>query len=202
MTRSRNAVLPVAAILLAAGRGTRFGGRKLEAKLPDGTPVGLAAWRTLVHVIPDTVVIVREDDAGFRALLVEEGARMVVATAADRGMGASLAAGVADVDPRSAIVVALADMPWIAQSTISAVASAVAAGASLAAPRYRGERGHPIGFAPSHRAALASLDGDEGARTILAAYREAIHFIDVEDAAVLADVDTPDGLQRGGTGGP
>lgn len=188
--------LPLAAVLLAAGRARRFGGRKLEARLDDGTPLGLAAWRTLAGVVPETLVVVRDDDTDFRALLHAAGAQLVVARSADRGMGASLAAGVSAIDPRAAMIIALADMPWVAASSVAAVAAAVASGASIAAPRYRGQRGHPIGFSPSHRAALLALDGDEGARSILVAHPDALRLIDVDDAGVIADVDTPEALRR------
>jgi molybdenum cofactor cytidylyltransferase len=39
------------------------------------------------------------------------------------------------------------------------------------------------------------LRGDEGAREILAAHRNAMTLIDVEDPGVLRDVDTPADLE-------
>jgi molybdenum cofactor cytidylyltransferase len=111
-------------------------------------------------------------------------------------MGASLACGVAASADANGWVVALADMPWIAARTIRAVGDAIVAGASLAAPVCRGERGHPVGFAASHRAALMALEGDEGARAILANAGTALVRIDVDDAGVLRDVDAPGDLTR------
>jgi molybdenum cofactor cytidylyltransferase len=90
--------------------------------------------------------------------------------------------------------VALADMPWIAPATIAMVATRIAGGVSLVAPAHGGRRGHPVGFGRAHYAALSSLRGDEGARSIVAAHADALQLIDVDDAAVLLDVDRPDDL--------
>ena len=91
-------------------------------------------------------------------------------------------------------VVALADMPWIAPGSIARVAAAIAAGATVAAPFHRGERGHPVGFARSCYAELAALTGDEGAKAIVASHRDSIVRIDVDDSGTVRDVDTPANL--------
>jgi molybdenum cofactor cytidylyltransferase len=106
-------------------------------------------------------------------------------------MGASLAAGVAALPVDRAVVVALADMPWIEPTTIARVADAVRNGAVVAAPFHDGQRGHPVGFAPSLRDELLALAGDDGARSVLARHRASLVRIDVDDAGVLRDVDRP-----------
>ncbi|HEY8554487.1 MAG TPA: NTP transferase domain-containing protein, partial [Burkholderiales bacterium] len=93
-------------------------------------------------------------------------------------------------------IVALADMPLVRPATIRAVADAIAAGAALAAPRYRGERGHPVGFAAAYGPRLAALSGDAGAREIVRAERERLRLIDCDDPGVLADIDTALDLER------
>jgi len=190
--------IPVAGLLLAAGQGTRFGGGKLAVPIPiqggERLAIGVAALRNLAAVLPGPVVVVHGGDplvADYR----QEGARVVVAERAARGMGASLAEGIASLPRGSGVVVALADMPWIRQATIRLVADAVARGALIAAPYYRGERGHPVGFAPAFRRELESLDHDQGARAVMAARRDAIVVIDVDDPDVLRDVDTPADLR-------
>ncbi|MEV9636521.1 nucleotidyltransferase family protein [Burkholderia pseudomallei] len=180
-------------VLLAAGLGTRFdpGGvqSKLLAKLPDGTPVAVAAAQRLTAVLPDVVAVVRPGAERLAHLLNDVGCQVVFAPDAERGMGASLAAGVRARADSPGWIVALADMPWIAPATIESVACALDAGlASTVAPVYRGQRGHPVGFASRHYDALAALDGDTGARALLAAAPPAL--VDVTDPAVLRDIDT------------
>jgi molybdenum cofactor cytidylyltransferase len=109
-------------------------------------------------------------------------------------MGASLACGVVAAKDADAWVVALADMPWIAPATIGAVACQLNAGADIVAPTYRGVRGHPVGFARRHYAALAALTTDIGARSLIDC-SDRLTLIAVDDPGVTRDVDTPDDLQ-------
>ena len=191
----------IVGILLAAGRGARFGGAKLLAPLPAashgvgaGTPVGAAAATHLVAALNDVVAAVRPGDHLLQRALEATGARVVACPRADEGMGASLACAVAAAADADGWVVALGDMPWIAPATIRSVAEAIAAGASIAAPVHRGRRGHPVGFSAAHRDALMTLSGDEGARTLVAAAGVDLVRVDVDDQGVLRDVDTPGDL--------
>jgi len=186
------------ALLLAAGRGTRFDPsglqNKLLAPLPDGTPVACAAARALLAILPHVTAVVRPGAEALAHALNDAGCDVVFATGAERGMGASLAAGVRATAEAEGWIVALADMPWIASETIEAIARRIDAGASIVAPTYRGRRGHPVGFGAMHCDALSSLDGDVGARSILEGAELAM--IEVDDAGVLADIDTYDDLHR------
>ncbi|WP_414441371.1 nucleotidyltransferase family protein [Burkholderia sp. 22PA0106] len=184
-------------VLLAAGLGTRFDpsgqDSKLLAALPDGTPVALAAARRLRAVIPDVIAVVRPGADVLAERLAIVGCRVLVAGEAVQGMGASLAAAVRTERDAAGWIVALGDMPWIAPASIRAVASELASGrATIAAPWFDGQRGHPVGFAAVHRDALAALDGDAGARALLVAHEVA--RVEVDDPGVLRDVDTRDDL--------
>ena len=192
----------IVGILLAAGRGTRFGGDKLLATLPPapgvqrGTSVGAMAARRLAAALPDAIAVVRPGDDRVADALRVAGMRIVECADADDGMGASLACGVAATSDADAWIVALADMPWIAPTTIRAVADALSAGATIVAPVYGGERGHPVGFARSHFSALSALTGDAGARSIVTAHSDELTLLDVDDAGIVRDVDTPAALER------
>jgi molybdenum cofactor cytidylyltransferase len=107
------------------------------------------------------------------------------------GMGVSLAAGIRASADAAGWVVALADMPFVDPVTIRRVAQAIEAGADVAAPFWRGERGHPVGFHRRLGPELAGLTGDEGARQVLARYRSSLLRIDVDDPGVLRDIDVP-----------
>lgn len=178
----------IVGVLLAAGRGERFGGNKLLARLTQGTLVGIAAARHLINALPYSVAVLRPDDETLKQLLTAEGLHIVTNPNADEGLGTSLACGVAAAEA-DGWVIALADMPAIRSETIVAVAAALAAGAPLAAPIYRGQRGHPIGFAKPFQSALMSLMGDQGGRDILKRHKNEIHLIEVDDPGVLVDID-------------
>ncbi|RQU37708.1 nucleotidyltransferase family protein [Burkholderia cenocepacia] len=185
-------------VLLAGGLGQRFDPSglhsKLLARLPDGTPVAVAAARRLAAATADVIAVVRPGAEKLAILLNEAGCQVVYAPDALRGMGASLSAGVRTAPDASGWLVALGDMPWIAASTYETVTRALDAdGASIVAPAHRGVRGHPVGFAAHHFEALATLDGDAGARALFASAPVAL--LDVDDPGILRDIDTPADLR-------
>jgi molybdenum cofactor cytidylyltransferase len=109
-------------------------------------------------------------------------------------MGATLATGVAATAEAAGWVIALADMPWIAPATVATIATRIAAGAAICAPVRAGRRGHPVGFDRRYRDALMRLTGDQGARSVIAAHRDALLEIAVDDPGILRDVDRPEDL--------
>jgi molybdenum cofactor cytidylyltransferase len=193
----------IVGILLAAGEGARFGGDKLLAPIATvtahgtaDTPLGVAAARSLIDGVPDCIAVVRPRDTLLAAMLSATGMRVVPCATAGDGMGATLACGVGAAADADGWVVALADMPWIAPATIRAIANALADGAAIVAPSYRGQRGHPVGFSREYRDALAELTGDAGARSVLQRNPDRLTWVDVDDPGVLRDVDTRADLTR------
>jgi molybdenum cofactor cytidylyltransferase len=186
----------MAAILLAAGAGTRFGGDKLLHPLEDGVAIAAHAARNLVAVLPDVFAVVRWGDFPLYDMLEQEGCQVTMFQGAARGMGASLAHGVAQARGADGWVVALADMPRIAPDTIRTIITALQKGALIAAPVYKGERGHPVGFGASLRDELLTLDGDQGARAIVERHRDAVKLIECDDPGILVDVDRKGDLAR------
>ncbi|MCB1863131.1 MAG: nucleotidyltransferase family protein [Gammaproteobacteria bacterium] len=185
-------------VLLAAGSGERFGSHKLLHPLPDGRLLGIAAAENLIAVIPDSIAVVRPgDESVLKNALLELGYQLIVNADAESGMGGSLALGIRATRYRErGWVVALADMPWIDHASIRKVANRVEQGASLAAPEYRGQRGHPVGFSAIWGEQLAALSGDAGARCVLDSNRRELELLTVADPGVLQDVDRPEQLLR------
>lgn len=169
----------VALILLAAGRSERFGGDKLSA-IFKGQPL----WTWAAQAA---------EEAGFRDLYIvtsprssiKPGARWncVVNAEAERGMGTSIAAGIAAAQVHDRVVIALADMPRVPPSHLRALADATG---SLFTRQPDGMAGCPAGFDKSAFEDLRQLDGDRGAR-ILAARDAAM--IAPANADMLIDID-------------
>ena len=184
--------LKVAAILLAAGSATRFGADKLLHALPHDVPIAVQAARHLKAGVEGKILaVVRPDSDRLKEALEKEGCQVVVCEQAAQGMGASLACAVRAAGDAQGYLIALADMPFIRASSIAAVRDALAGGAQIAAPYFRGRRGHPVGIAATFRDQLAGLQGDEGAKHILSVHQSEIVKVPVGDPGVIRDIDRP-----------
>jgi molybdenum cofactor cytidylyltransferase len=188
-------------LLLAAGLGSRYdpSGRTLKLLQPvivgpgAGLRIAQAAARTLAAPGIRRIAVVRPPDdphqPELHALLRSEGCELVVCERAAEGMGSSIACGVRATEDAEGWVVALGDMPMIAPATVITVVAALRAGHMVVAPSWQGRRGHPVGFAAECRPELLTLQGDRGARDVLAAHPP--QLIEVDDPGILTDIDHP-----------
>ncbi len=175
----------IALVLLAAGRGERFGGGKLAADLAGKPlarhaadhllPIGFAAHIAVTG--PDTPPLpgyatVRLDPPG-----APQSRSLAIGVAAAGATGAQ------------AVLVALADMPLVPATHIAALLAA------FDGDRLASQGPHslmpPALFGARHFAALCALDGDRGAGTLL---RGAPALALSADAAL--DVDCAEDLAR------
>jgi molybdenum cofactor cytidylyltransferase len=183
-------------VLLAAGEGVRFGGGKLVHPLEDGSAIAAHAARNLVAAGLDVIAVVRAGDFPLADILEQEGCQVTPCAESVRGMGHTLAHGIAASRDAAAWIIALGDMPRVKPATIEAVASALAAGATIAAPAYRGERGHPVGFGARLRDELMQLSGDTGAKSVLQRHAGEIVLVECDDPGVVLDIDRKADLDR------
>ncbi len=172
----------------------RFGSNKLLAPMPGaaGCAVASCAARNLVDGAGNALAVIPPGAGALRAVLERAGCEVIESERTARGMGASLAAAVAASGRADGWIVALGDMPRIAPATIAAVRRALVEGAAIAAPvTAGGMRGHPVGFSAALRSELAALDGDVGAREVIARHRSALREVPSGDPGILLDLDTP-----------
>jgi len=181
-------------ILLAAGTSSRFGGDKLLALLPDGTPVAVASARSLLQGVDSVLAVVRQTQDELAGGLNREGVKTVGFPADGQGMGDSLKTGVAAAENATGWIIALADMPFISPVTVRAVADQLRKGAGIVVPYYRGRRGHPVGFGVQYREKLLALGGDRGAIEVLEKYAADVHKVICDDPAIRVDIDLPSDL--------
>ncbi|MFN0184976.1 MAG: NTP transferase domain-containing protein [Aquabacterium sp.] len=185
-------------IVLAAGHGSRFEGadHKLMQHFGGSTVLGATLTAAVASGLP-VVVVARPDLADLAAGQLAR--RDVVllepdATAAGRsGMGTSIAAGVAARGDAAGWLVLPGDMPLVRPETLRAVAAGLEQSPVVYA-QFRGRRGHPVAFGPELYSELARLQGDEGARRLVARYPSLA--VDVDDPGVRIDIDTKDDLAR------
>jgi molybdenum cofactor cytidylyltransferase len=174
----------VRAVLLAAGAGSRFGGRKLEARIA-GRPLlqhtldGLAAAG-----FADPIVVLAPDSALEPAVEWRRAAR-VVNPEPSRGLASSLqlgwAAALASEPPPDAVLVVLGDQPRLAPAVIrSLVAAPLDPDRPIVAPRYAGsDARNPVRIEASAAALVDAAEGDRGLGPLLDAAPWLIRWLDV-----------------------
>ncbi len=188
----------VAAVILAAGAARRMRGRdKLLEPIADGRPVLRAVAEAARASRADTVVAVVPPAAeARRAALSGLGLTLVEAPDWAEGMAASLRAGLAAVTDRAeAVVVLLADMPEVAAADIDRLIAAFdpAEGREIVrAVAADGTPGHPVLFGRRFFESLAALQGDRGARDVLAEAGEFVVEVATRGRAAVTDLDTPE----------
>jgi molybdenum cofactor cytidylyltransferase len=167
-------VTRVAVIVLAAGRSTRFTGAdqsKLLALVGGVAVVRRAVDSAIAAAVGEVVVI-----TGARPIEVEHAlsgtqARFVHEPRFAEGMAYSLRCGVDASRDADAVLVALGDQPGMRPEAYRLVAARWrASGAAIVVPRYAGDDtpGHPVLFASSTYSELLALEGDVGARAVIA----------------------------------
>lgn len=181
-------------IVLAAGRGTRFGGavHKLAQPLAGASVLGTTLGHVLASGLP-LLVVTTPSLVGEAAPLVAKRDILVLPDDPVRGMGESLAAGIGARPDAPGWLVLPGDMPAVQPDTLRAVAAALAQH-PVAYAQHRGRRGHPVGFAGELFSELVRLHGDEGARRVVARYPS--QGVEVDDPGVLLDVDTAEDLAQ------
>lgn len=195
MTKRRPAV-----VVLAAGRGLRFrgAGHKLEQSLGDETVLA----RTIGHAIATGMRVVVVTTAALEASVkrVVAARELVLVPELNArgqpnplGMGFSIAAGVSATGDADGWLIVPGDMPMLRASSMLAVAEALEQ-YPVAYAQYRGQRGHPVGFSAELYSELVDLQGDEGARRLVARYPA--QAVELDDPGVLLDVDTDEDLAR------
>jgi CTP:molybdopterin cytidylyltransferase MocA len=194
----------VVGIVLAAGAGLRLGRGHPKALVADSEG---QTWLDL------TVTSLRE--GGVREVYVVVGAQREAVEAAvplgcltvespnwEAGMGASLGAGLAEVERSSpdadAVIVMLVDTPGVGAGVVRRLVERKSAGHrthtdAVARAAYAGRPGHPVLIGRAHwPRVLESAVGDRGARDYLASVH--VELVECGDIGSGEDIDTVDAL--------
>ncbi|HEX7089439.1 MAG TPA: nucleotidyltransferase family protein [Longimicrobiales bacterium] len=183
--------LGTAAVVLAAGTASRFGGQKLLVPLRGHPLVRHTVENVLASGVTDVVVVLGADADGVRAALAGLPVRLVVNPDYRDGMSTSLRCGIRALDPGvAAALVVLGDQPTVSPELMRRVVAAQRdSGKPIAAPVYAGTQGNPVVFARAVFGEIDALEGDRGAREVV--QRDAARVVRVHvDGEMPRDVDT------------
>ncbi|MBU3070387.1 nucleotidyltransferase family protein [Aestuariicella sp. G3-2] len=200
----------VAGVILAAGRGRRFGGDKLLAEIKPGLSVIECSVAAVSEAVSEYVCVVRPDDLPLQKHLTKRNIPWIMALAADDGMSQSLIAGVSHFPNADGWLICLGDMPYLKtetcrrlcghfqelsenQDTASIVTPVVSSSDEYGKPLLK--RGNPVLFSHHFKQELQQLTGDGGGKYLLSAHRNHVVRVTVNDPGILKDIDTPEDLK-------
>lgn len=193
--------LVVGAVVLAAGAGSRMGGRPKCLLELGGVPLIRRTLIALSGAGVDEVVVV----LGHHADLIEPVVAPFPVTLVrnpdpDAGQVSSQRVGLAALAGKlDAVLVALADQPLVNAHDITALIGAYKKrpeGTSVVFPQLGGEPGNPVIFSAEVRERILAGDAQVGCRQWRQAHPEAVAPFVTDNRRYKVDVDTPEDLER------
>jgi molybdenum cofactor cytidylyltransferase len=188
----------IAALLLAAGQSRRMGGpNKLLAEI-DGVPMVTRVAQRLLAARARPIIAVLGNqaemvDAALGKLPVERVRNPEFAA----GLSTSLKRGIAALPPDlDGVIICLGDMPLISGRHLDRLIAAFnpLEGRAIIVPTRRGKRGNPVLWSKRFFPEMAELAGDVGAKHLIGEHSELVAEVEMDDDAVLVDIDTPEAL--------
>lgn len=192
--------LVVGAVLLAAGAGSRLGGRPKSLLELGGVPLIRRQLIALSGAGVDEVVVV----LGHHAEAIEAAVRDFPVTLArnpapDDGQASSVRIGLQALAGKlDAVVVALADQPMVNAQDIAALIGAFKkrGDASMVVPRVGGEPGNPVIFEAELREQWLAGDANGACRRWRDANPGRVCWFDTDNQRYRVDIDTPEDLAQ------
>lgn len=184
-----------AGLILAGGRGERFGGPKAFARLPDGTTFLATCLRSLRRAGIDPVLATLPHGSNAPEL---DGLVSLVLPEPDLDMFASLRQGLGWLLKRvcwQAVVVLPVDHALVRSETIETLCAAVDGVVRAARPAFAGKHGHPIAL--GRTVAAAVVEGEMPGPTLREVLRAAGAVdVPVEDPGVCQNLNSLVQLER------
>ncbi len=181
-------------LYLASGSARRFGSNKL-LHIYEGKPLFQWGLETLVRATQgdaDCTLTVVSRYEQIRQAARSMGVRAVDSPRSSEGISHTIRAGLdalEDPKPEDFLLFAVADQPWLTESTVKRLLEKASDGV-LCASVYWGDRpGNPTLFSARLILELRELEGDTGGRTVLR--RHDCIPVSADSERELEDIDIP-----------
>jgi molybdenum cofactor cytidylyltransferase len=189
----------VAAVVLAAGLSTRMPANKLLADLNGKPVVRHVAEAALGSRASSVIVVVGHAAPDVRAALHGLELTIVENREFAKGLSESLKCGVRNVPAgMDGVLILLGDMPFVLIDQINALIEVFdpEAGRAVCVPVRNGRRGNPVLWSRRFFPELLELEGDAGAKRLMACHEDVLYEVEMGDDGALIDIDTLEDLKR------
>jgi molybdenum cofactor cytidylyltransferase len=180
-------------LILAAGSSARMRGADKLLEQVEGEPLLRLLARRAYDTGCAVFVTLAEASEGRRMALAGLPVVPVTVADADRGVSASLRAGIAAIGDQ-AVLVMLGDMPEVTGVDLRAMLDRHAERPDLIlrAVAVDGTPGHPVLLPGWVLAEVAALSGDQGARSVIERHAGQVEPVPLPGRHAVTDLDTPE----------
>jgi len=190
----------VGAVLLAAGAGSRLGGRPKSLLELGGVPLIRRQLIALSGAGADEVVVVLGHHAeAIEAAVCDFPVTLARNPTPDDGQASSVRIGLQALSGKlDAVIVALADQPMVNAADITALIGAFKkrGDAAMVVPRVAGQPGNPVIFDAALRDEWLAGDANAACRRWRDAHPERVRWLDTDNQRYRVDIDTPEDMLR------
>ena len=193
----------ITAIVLAAGESKRTGAvNKLLLPFAGVTLIDHVVRTVCRSDAAEVIVVLGHEADQVRAVLDKHPVSFAYNPRYPEGMTTSIQAGVEAASPEArGFMICLSDLPRIAPAELNRLIAAFEDAAQTQAapiivPVFERQRGNPVLFAASYRAALLAHEDRQGCKRIVAQNADAVVEVAMKTPHVLRDIDTMEAYQR------
>ena len=184
----------ISAILLAAGQSKRMNGENKLTKKIQGIPLIKHSVKNILLSSIDELIIVLGYQSEIIKKLIDKNKRIkfIFNKNYESGMASSIKIGIDNLSPKTqAFFICLGDMPMVNKNIYNLLIKSKNK-KEIIVPYYNGQQGNPILFSATFKDKIRTVEGDSGAKKIIATNKDKILICDTNDINVTKDYNTKD----------
>jgi len=191
----------VAAVLLAAGAGTRMGNKPKSLLELDGVPLIRRQIIALLGAgVTELVVVLGHHAKQIAPLLQDMAVTLVINPNPDASPISSQRLGLQSLSGQTdAVLMALADQPLIETQDVQQLLNAFKQrpeGANLLFPCVQGQPGNPVVFTAQVRSDILACPTEIGCKQWRQQHARQVHAFNCDNPHFVQDVDTPEDIDK------
>jgi molybdenum cofactor cytidylyltransferase len=184
--------MPVAAIVLAAGRSERMGAFKPLLPFGNSTVISSCVSYLRNGGVEQIVVVVGHRSDEIKQHLEGEPVSFALNAHPTNAMSESVVLGVAELASPAAVLIAPADHPAVTPGVVRQLIGEWSNGAKLVIPTWNHRGGHPVLIDFGYRDELVDLDPKLGLKSFFQRHQSEVVRLEVNCSFVARDMDTWD----------